>query len=141
MKQAVYKFTPGLDLDGQIIELLKYSLPICERPYLIVAKQLDMGESALILRIHHLMREQQALLSHVFTYTLTGSLESEESTMLSSWDKRLIHTLQKGLPLSSRPFHIIAKQEGLSLDEVLFRAERLRQKGYIQRIRPGFPRK
>ena len=56
--------------------------------------------------------------------------------MLTHWDKQLLSLLRRGLPLSSRPFHIYARQLEISVDEVLFRSSRLTESGIIKAIGP-----
>lgn len=134
MKQPSYHQQHIADLDSQIIEKLRHGLPICTRPYWHVANELALGEMALILRIQHLSNEKR-----IRRYPPLREIKhlNLAEVMLTQWDKQLITLLRKGLPLTSRPFHVLAKQLDLSVDEVLFRSERLRDTRYIGLIQPA----
>ncbi len=49
-------------------------------------------------------------------------------------DKRIIIALQKGLPLTPRPYSEMAHKIGVSEDEIILRVKRLNQAGLIKRI-------
>jgi DNA-binding Lrp family transcriptional regulator len=49
-------------------------------------------------------------------------------------DRAIILATQAGLPVTSRPFHAIARALGLRPDEVMLRLERMRAVGLIRRI-------
>ncbi|GIX28315.1 MAG: protein NirH [Burkholderiales bacterium] len=53
---------------------------------------------------------------------------------LDPLDRRLVLATQAGLPLVSRPYHALAAQLGVPVDEVLARLERMLQRGAIRRI-------
>jgi DNA-binding Lrp family transcriptional regulator len=61
-----------------------------------------------------------------------------ESTALTELDKRLLNDFQQDLPVSERPFAIMAQQLGVSEDEVLQRLKDLKERGYITRVGPVF---
>ncbi|MDX1692119.1 MAG: Lrp/AsnC family transcriptional regulator [Ketobacteraceae bacterium] len=134
MKQPNYQYDNLADLDTRIVQNVKAGLPICARPYKAVATALDMGEMALILRIHHLIREHRISRQRPSLWNVNDPRMTK--TLLTHWDKQLLALLRRGLPLSSRPFHIFAKELELSPDEVLFRTTRLREAGYLQHIGP-----
>ena len=49
-------------------------------------------------------------------------------------DKKLITALEKGLPICTKPYHYIAKQVGITPEEVLKRIEELQQQALIKRF-------
>src|SRR3989304_5287179 len=49
-------------------------------------------------------------------------------------DRRLLNLMQKDIPLASRPFALIGERLGMSEDEVLSRARRLKEDGIIRQI-------
>ncbi|SFJ41290.1 AsnC family transcriptional regulator [Celeribacter neptunius] len=53
---------------------------------------------------------------------------------LDATDRRLLSATQAGLPLSPRPFAEIAREIGVSEDEVLRRFARLQETGVVRRI-------
>jgi DNA-binding Lrp family transcriptional regulator len=53
---------------------------------------------------------------------------------LDELDRELIIATQTGLPLTRRPYHIIAEQLGLDAVEVMRRLHNMQQKGIIRRI-------
>lgn len=139
MKQQAYPSNPIADLDEQILAALESSVPICERPYLALAKTLSMGEMAIILRIQFLSRSNRTRpykLNRNNTMSIVKQSNDVRETELTHWDMKLLHLLRQGLPLSTKPFHILAKQLGLSVDEVLFRVQRLVSHGDIKRVGP-----
>ncbi len=134
MKQPNYQYETLADLDSRIVFQLKAGLPVCTRPYLKVANAIDLGEMALILRIQFLIREHRIERARPNLRDVNDPRMVQ--TMLTHWDKQLLALLRKGLPLSSRPFHIYAKQLEISVDEVLFRSSRLIDSGHIKTIGP-----
>ena len=134
MKQPNYQYDTTADLDSRILAHLKAGLPVCPRPYMTVAHALALGEMALILRIQFLIRERRIERSRPHLRNVNDPRIMQ--SMLTHWDKQLLTLLRTGLPLSSRPFHIYAKQLELSVDEVLFRSSRLIETGYIKTIGP-----
>jgi len=54
--------------------------------------------------------------------------------VLDDMDRRLVLATQAGLPRVSRPYHVIAKQLGISADEVMARLRRMLEAGVIRRI-------
>lgn len=55
---------------------------------------------------------------------------------LDSIDRQLIAELQENIPLSSRPFALVANNIGISEKEALDRLRELREKGVLRRIAP-----
>lgn len=49
-------------------------------------------------------------------------------------DRAIILATQAGLPVTSRPYHTIARALGMRADEVMMRLERMRNLGLIRRI-------
>ncbi len=49
-------------------------------------------------------------------------------------DKDLLNRMQKGFPLSGRPFLVLGRELGISEGEALERTARLKEEGYIRRI-------
>ena len=133
MKQPNYQYDTLADLDSRIMRRLHSGLPVCSRPYLRIAQALNMGEMALILRIQYLIREQRLERQRP---GLRPVSDSSAKAAMSGWDKQLLALLRQGLPLSSRPFHIFAQQLQISVDEVLFRSNRLIESGHIRAIPP-----
>jgi DNA-binding Lrp family transcriptional regulator len=60
--------------------------------------------------------------------------EPESGGTIDAIDRRLIVATQGGLPLSSRPYHELAVQLGISPDEVMSRFQRMLDDGIIRRI-------
>ncbi|MEN8130038.1 MAG: AsnC family transcriptional regulator [Pseudomonadota bacterium] len=54
--------------------------------------------------------------------------------IMDSTDRRLIAATQAGLPLSIRPYHVLAHQLGLSAKEVMQRIEQMIALGIIRRM-------
>ena len=52
-------------------------------------------------------------------------------------DRRLLNVIQTGFPLTEEPFADLAERLDTSLDEVIRRITRLKQKGIIRYDRPG----
>lgn len=115
--------------------LMEAGVPVCERPYQQLAQSIALGEMALILRIQILIKENR--LQKRLMLQRKARLIASQDLVLSHWDTQLISLLKKGLPLSSRPYHILAKQTDLPIDEVLFRIERLVSLGYLDKISPA----
>ncbi|RTR04483.1 Lrp/AsnC family transcriptional regulator [Halomonas nitroreducens] len=57
---------------------------------------------------------------------------------LDAPDRRLINRLQEGLPLTARPYAVVAAQLGISEGELLYRLERLREAGVLSRFGPMY---
>ena len=53
---------------------------------------------------------------------------------LDDIDRKIIQATQSGLPLVSRPYDEIAKDMGISADEVIMRMHNMQQSGIIRRI-------
>jgi DNA-binding Lrp family transcriptional regulator len=58
----------------------------------------------------------------------------DTSVLPDSLDEKLIAATQAGLPLVPRPYHAVAEQMGLSVDEVMLRLQRMQKAGIIRRI-------
>ena len=54
--------------------------------------------------------------------------------LIERTDKQIVEATQAGLPLDARPYDVIAKQLGLSPQEVMERMERMLRDGVIRRI-------
>lgn len=61
-----------------------------------------------------------------------------QAQALDALDRRLIDSYQRGLPVSSRPFHCMAERLGSSEAEVIVRLERLQAAGVLSRVGPVF---
>jgi DNA-binding Lrp family transcriptional regulator len=57
-----------------------------------------------------------------------------ELKLLDDTDRRLIRATQAGLPLSPRPYHVIAEQLGVDPADVMQRMQRMLERGIIRRI-------
>ncbi len=53
---------------------------------------------------------------------------------MDATDRRVLNVVQKGFPVTPRPFEEIGKAVGLSGEEVLSRLKRLKDEGIIRRI-------
>jgi len=53
---------------------------------------------------------------------------------LDEVDLQIMRATQAGLPLTARPYHAIAQQLGLSVDQVIERMRRMQELGVIRRI-------
>jgi len=53
---------------------------------------------------------------------------------MNSLDRQLIKATQTGLPLTSQPYQTLAKQLGISSQEVMQRLQAMKDKGIIRRI-------
>lgn len=56
------------------------------------------------------------------------------TTSLDAIDRAIVLATQEGLPLVDKPYHAVARQVGISADEVMNRMERLLADGVIRRI-------
>ncbi|MDT3707119.1 MAG: AsnC family transcriptional regulator [Thiobacillus sp.] len=54
--------------------------------------------------------------------------------LLDQADRRIVQATQAGLPLTARPYHAVADQLGLPVDEVMQRMQRMLDLGIIRRI-------
>ncbi len=59
---------------------------------------------------------------------------SERVMLLGECDRKLIELTQSGLPLVPQPYHELARQMGISADEVMLRLQRMQEHGVIRRI-------
>ena len=59
---------------------------------------------------------------------------ADAAPVIDATDRRIIQATQTGLPRVSRPYHVIAKQLGISADEVMARLRRMLEAGVIRRI-------
>jgi DNA-binding Lrp family transcriptional regulator len=57
-----------------------------------------------------------------------------ELKLLDDTDRRIIQATQAGLPLSARPYHVIAEQLGVDAVDVMQRMQRMLDMGIIRRI-------
>ena len=57
-----------------------------------------------------------------------------EGNQIDATDRRIIVATQEGLPRVPRPYHAVARQLGLSPDEVIARLQRMLASGVIRRI-------
>lgn len=53
---------------------------------------------------------------------------------LDEADLKIMRATQAGLPLTPRPYHAVAEQIGLAVDEVIERMRRMQELGVIRRI-------
>lgn len=53
---------------------------------------------------------------------------------LDEIDLKIMRATQSGLPLTAQPYHAIAEQLGLSVDQVIERMRRMQELGVIRRI-------
>ena len=58
--------------------------------------------------------------------------------MLTAFDKKLLNIIQRNLPISERPFKVLADELGTTEDEVIEHLRDLKRGGYIRRIGPFF---
>jgi len=54
--------------------------------------------------------------------------------MLDDLDKKIIHYLQGDLPLTARPFAVLAEKIGISEEELLNRIKLLKEQGILRRL-------
>ncbi len=54
--------------------------------------------------------------------------------MIDEIDQQIIQLTQTGLPLVSKPYHVIAEQLDISADEVMARMQAMQDNGIIRRI-------
>lgn len=59
---------------------------------------------------------------------------SEEMNGLTELERQYILATQNGLPITKEPYHAVAKQLGISVDEVLALTKDLQARGIIRRI-------
>lgn len=57
-----------------------------------------------------------------------------EAADLDSLDRQIILATQSGLPLETQPYHAVARQVGISPEEVMARMRRMLEAGMIRRI-------
>ncbi len=57
-----------------------------------------------------------------------------DPTGLDPIDRAIVLATQDGLPITSRPYHTVARMLGLRADDVMMRMERMREAGVIRRI-------
>lgn len=54
--------------------------------------------------------------------------------LLSTFDKKLLNRIQENLPITSRPFKVIAEELGCSEQQVIQRVNWLKEQGFIRRM-------
>lgn len=59
---------------------------------------------------------------------------NEPMAKLDETDRRIVVATQSGLPLDSRPYHVVAAEVGISPEEVMARMQRMLEDGIIRRI-------
>lgn len=59
---------------------------------------------------------------------------NEPMAKLDETDRRIVVVTQSGLPLDSRPYHVVAAEVGISPEEVMARMQRMLEDGIIRRI-------
>lgn len=64
----------------------------------------------------------------------TTSTEARPHDGLDALDRRLVLATQRGLPLDTRPFHVLADQLGIPAEEVMSRFDRMLSRGIVRRI-------
>ena len=57
-----------------------------------------------------------------------------QSAFIDDKDRKIISATQTGLPLTRHPYHTVAEQVGLEVDEVIVRMQRMTDSGVIRRI-------
>jgi len=65
---------------------------------------------------------------------MTGLTSNSKPVPVDALDLRLITATQSGLPLLPRPYHAIAEQIGIPVEEVMARLTRMQESGAIRRI-------
>jgi len=68
-----------------------------------------------------------------FPLTYYGALDSA-IYMPDDFDKRIIHLLQGDLPLTDRPFAVLAERIGIREEELLDRIKSLKEQGILRRF-------
>jgi DNA-binding Lrp family transcriptional regulator len=69
----------------------------------------------------------------------TGSLAIlDTSVKLTALEKCLLNEYQRGFPLCTSPFALIAEQQGVTEKEVISTLESLQQRGLVSRVGPVF---
>jgi DNA-binding Lrp family transcriptional regulator len=58
----------------------------------------------------------------------------EDNLAIDEIDRRIIVATQQGLPLCPQPYHVVAEQIGVSVEEVMQRMQRMLNNGIIRRI-------
>lgn len=61
-----------------------------------------------------------------------------DETTLDETDRIILNRIQSDFPITSRPYHSIAQEIGLTEQEVLDRVQRLKRSGIIRRIGGNF---
>ena len=64
--------------------------------------------------------------------------ERDGADRLDAVDRRLLDEYQRGFPLTSRPYAMIADQLGVTETEVIDRLSALTEEGYVTRVGPVF---
>jgi len=100
----------------------KTGLPVLNLP-LLEEFHIDLG-----FDLRHGGRETAAATSR------TVATDAAKTAGLSEMDQRLFAALQPGLPLVSRPYHVLAQSLGLSEQTVLERLQQGLQQGVIKRL-------
>jgi DNA-binding Lrp family transcriptional regulator len=57
-----------------------------------------------------------------------------DKTAIDRIDRRIIAATQTGLPLATRPYHLVAARVGIEPNEVMVRLRRMQELGIIRRI-------
>lgn len=59
---------------------------------------------------------------------------TSRSSALDAVDRQIIAATEAGLPLTTRPYHTLAEQLGLDVEDVMARLQRMQSNGMIRRI-------
>ena len=99
-------------------------LPVLDLP-LLEAFHVDLGFD---------LRDGGRTRSFASTFPLMPGRQEIDPVDLDEMDRSLLATLQEGLPLVSRPYHLLARQLGLSERTVLERLRYWLEQGVIKRL-------
>ena len=112
--------------DRRLMDRLRGSLPLSERPFAEVGAELGMAEDVVIERLHRLLA--QGVLTHF------GPVFRADQVPQTELDRALMAATQSGLPLLPRPYEALGAMLGVSEARVRERLAAMQAGGLILRI-------
>ena len=112
--------------DRRLMDRLRASLPLSERPFADVGAELGVAEDVVIERLHRLLA--LGVLTHF------GPVFRADQAPQTDLDRALMAATRSGLPLLPRPYEALGAMLGVSEARVRERLAAMQAEGLILRI-------
>lgn len=112
--------------DRRLMDRLRGSLPLSERPFADLGAELGMSEEVVIDRLHRLLA--QGVLTHF------GPVFQADQKPQTGFDRAMMAATLSGLPLLPRPYEALGAMLGVSAVRVRERLAAMCRDGLILRI-------